>query len=87
MTSPIALIISLIALIAPIKYLSGNDCSLYLASFLPLGQSIGGFVASMNRNLTRYYSRHTRQHTHMELADGLRVCMVAAIKEWAIVNG
>ena len=41
----------------------------------------------MNKNLTRYYSRHTRQHTQMELADGLKVCMIAAIKEWAIING
>ena len=41
----------------------------------------------MNKNLTRYYSRHTRQQTHMELADGLKTCMISAIKEWAVVNG
>jgi len=51
------------------------------------GQSIGGFVASMNRLLTRYYSRPTRQHTHMELADGLKTCMIAALKEWKEKNG
>jgi aubergine-like protein len=41
----------------------------------------------MNKNLTRYYSRHTRQHTQMELADGLKICMTAALKEWTTING
>merc|ERR1719334_1772844 len=50
------------------------------------GQSVGGFVASMNRTLTRYYSRPTRQHSHMELADGLKTCMMAALKEWKDKN-
>ena len=47
---------------------------------------MGGFVASMNRTLTRYYSRPTRQHSHMELADGLKTCMMAALKEWKDKN-
>ena len=43
-------------------------------------------MASMNRGFTRYYSRPTRQHTHMELADGLKTCMMAALKEWKEKN-
>lgn len=39
------------------------------------GRSIGGFVASMNQTLTRYYSRAVFQHSMQELMDGLKLCM------------
>jgi len=51
------------------------------------GQSVGGFVASLNPNLTKYHSRCTFQHTGMELADGLKVCMTGALRRYAQENG
>jgi aubergine-like protein len=44
------------------------------------GRSVGGFVATMNDDLTRYYCRCTFQHSGQELCDGLEVCMQAALK-------
>ena len=38
------------------------------------GRSVAGYVASMNKSLTRYYSRVAFQHNHQELLDGLVVC-------------
>ena len=38
------------------------------------GRSVGGFVASMNKNLTRYYSRVAFHMQHQELLDGMVVC-------------
>lgn len=37
-------------------------------------RSAVGFIASMNKNLTRYYSRVTFQETHQELVDKVLVC-------------
>lgn len=51
------------------------------------GRSVGGFVASMNQGLTRYYSRVTFQHNHQELWNGLKVCMAAALKNYNELNG
>jgi len=51
------------------------------------GRSVGGFVASMNPALTKYYSRVTFQHNHQELWTGLSVCMTAALKNFNRVNG
>lgn len=39
------------------------------------GQSIGGFVASTNGTLTRYYSKITKQRSHSEISEQLKVCM------------
>lgn len=39
------------------------------------GKSVGGFIASTNKHLTKYYSRITQQQSHQEIADQLRVCM------------
>ncbi|KXJ05959.1 Piwi-like protein 1, partial [Exaiptasia diaphana] len=50
------------------------------------GRSVGGFVASLNQTLTRYYSRCTFQHQHQELIDGLKVCMTAALRKYQEVN-
>ena len=38
------------------------------------GRSVAGYVASMNKSLTRYYSRVAFQHNSQELIDGLVVC-------------
>ncbi|XP_022109192.1 piwi-like protein 1 [Acanthaster planci] len=50
-------------------------------------QSVGGFVASMNHSLTRYYSRCTFQHSGQELIDSLKVCMTSALKNFHEING
>ncbi|XP_071789596.1 piwi-like protein 1 [Asterias amurensis] len=50
------------------------------------GRSVGGFVATMNKTLTRYYSRCTFQHSGQELIDGLKVCMKAALKMYHEIN-
>lgn len=51
------------------------------------GRSIGGFIASMNQTLTRYYSRAVFQHSMQELMDGLKMCMAAALKKYHEING
>ncbi|XP_032223626.2 piwi-like protein 1 [Nematostella vectensis] len=51
------------------------------------GRSVGGFVASLNKPCTRYYSRCTFQHSGQELVDGLKVCMTAALRQWQQING
>ena len=38
------------------------------------GRSVGAFVASMNKQCTRYYSRCMFQHNAQELTDGLKAC-------------
>ncbi|CAH3013726.1 unnamed protein product [Porites evermanni] len=50
------------------------------------GRSVGGFVASMNQTLTKYYSRVSFQHTGMELIDGLVVNMRAALRRYNDIN-
>ena len=37
--------------------------------------SVGGFVASLNKSFTKYYSKCTFQHNSQELLDQLIVCM------------
>lgn len=54
---------------------------------LQKGRSVGGFVASTNATLTKYYSRVTFQHTGMELIDGLKTLMTAALKKYRDLNG
>ncbi|XP_078598434.1 piwi-like protein 1 [Branchiostoma floridae x Branchiostoma japonicum] len=54
---------------------------------LTKGQSVGGFVASMNRHLTRWYSRCTfHQHSGQELIDGLKHCLVASLRHYQSIN-
>jgi aubergine-like protein len=50
------------------------------------GRSVGGFIASTNNSLTRYYSQCMFQHTGQELADNLKVCMTAALKNYHDIN-
>jgi len=54
---------------------------------LSKGKSIGGFVASTNKYLTRYYSRITQQTSHQEISDQLKICMTGALKKYHEVNG
>ncbi|XP_061421204.1 piwi-like protein 2 isoform X2 [Lethenteron reissneri] len=49
-------------------------------------QSVVGFVASMNRSVSRWYSRVVRQSTAQELVDGLNLCMTSAIKKYYELN-
>ncbi|XP_020631825.1 piwi-like protein 1 isoform X2 [Orbicella faveolata] len=51
------------------------------------GRSVGGFVASMNKTLTKYYSKVSFQHTGMELIDQLKTNMTAALRRYHEVNG
>ena len=39
--------------------------------------SVGGFVASLNKPLTKYYSKCTFQHNSQELVDQLVICMIS----------
>ncbi|XP_022111916.1 piwi-like protein 1 [Acanthaster planci] len=50
------------------------------------GKSIGAFVASTNKLLTRWYSRVCFQTPQQELIDGLKLCLVASIKKYHEIN-
>ena len=39
-------------------------------------RTVGGFVASINKTLTKFYSRCTFQASHQELIPQLKVCFV-----------
>ncbi|XP_015273353.1 PREDICTED: piwi-like protein 1 [Gekko japonicus] len=49
-------------------------------------RSIAGFVASLNRGITRWYSRCVVQDRGQELVDGLKVCLQAALRTWYTYN-
>lgn len=49
-------------------------------------QSVCGFVASMNRNCTRWFSRCRIHPVSQELVDGLKICMVSALTKFHEVN-
>ena len=49
--------------------------------------SIGAFVASSNHICTRWYSRVTIQMKGQELVDGLKTCLVAALRKYHECNG
>ncbi|XP_078682107.1 piwi-like protein 1 [Branchiostoma floridae x Branchiostoma belcheri] len=53
---------------------------------LTKGMSVGGFVASMNRHLTRWYSKCTFQQTGQELIDQLKHCLVASLRNYQAIN-
>ena len=46
------------------------------------GRSVGGFVASTNKSLTRWYSRVCFQSPGQELIDGLKMCLTASLKKY-----
>jgi len=70
----------------PLKKLMVVGFDVYHDS-LTKGKSIGGFVASTNKFLTRYYSRTTSQTSHQEISDQLKVCMAGALKKYNEING
>ena len=46
------------------------------------GRSVGGVVASMNKPLTRWYSRVCFQTPGQELIDGLKVALTSALRQY-----
>ncbi|XP_075119109.1 piwi-like protein 1 [Leptodactylus fuscus] len=50
-------------------------------------RSIAGFVASMNKNMTRWFSRCVVQDQRQEIVDGLKVCLQASLHAWYKCNG
>ncbi|KAK6165172.1 hypothetical protein SNE40_023615 [Patella caerulea] len=49
-------------------------------------RSIAGFVASMNKSCTRYYSRCYFQGPQQELIDGLKTCLISALRKYHEIN-
>ncbi|XP_063287992.1 piwi-like protein 1 [Pelobates fuscus] len=49
-------------------------------------RSIAAFVASMNKGLTSWFSRCVIQDQKQEIVDGLKVCMLAALRAYESVN-
>lgn len=50
------------------------------------GHSVGGIVASMNKDLTHWYSRTTFQTAHEELSSKLQIMMQMLLKRYNEVN-
>ena len=46
------------------------------------GQSVVGFVASVNASMTRWYSRAKYQSAGQELVDTVKVCMIECLKKY-----
>ncbi|XP_039205017.1 piwi-like protein 4 [Crotalus tigris] len=51
------------------------------------GNSVVGFVASLNASITKWYSRCILQCAGTSMADCLRICMEGAINNWQKYNG
>ncbi|KAK3795239.1 hypothetical protein RRG08_056298 [Elysia crispata] len=49
-------------------------------------QSVGGFVASMNRLCTRWYSNVCFQRPGQELVHGLQICLTSALRKYHAEN-
>ncbi|NXE51879.1 PIWL1 protein, partial [Casuarius casuarius] len=45
-------------------------------------RSIAGFVASLNEEMTRWFSRCVLQDRGQELVDGLKACLQTALRDW-----
>ncbi|XP_072409954.1 piwi-like protein 2 isoform X1 [Chiloscyllium punctatum] len=45
-------------------------------------QSVVGFVASMNKAMTKWFSKVAFQMPNQEIIDGLKICMVASLKKY-----
>ncbi|KAM9320660.1 piwi-like protein 1 [Gastrophryne carolinensis] len=50
-------------------------------------RSIAGFIASMNKGMTRWFSRCVVQDQKQEIVDGLKICMQASLHAWYKSNG
>lgn len=44
------------------------------------GASVAAFVSSLNQTLTRWYSKVCFQGPGQELVDGLKTCLISALK-------
>lgn len=44
--------------------------------------SVAAFVASINKSLTRWYSKVCFQGPQQELVDGLRTCFISSLKKY-----
>ncbi|XP_028269817.1 piwi-like protein 1 [Parambassis ranga] len=49
-------------------------------------RSIGALVASLNQNMTRWFSKCVLQHKGQELMDGLKMALTAALKDYVKFN-
>ncbi|XP_041065710.1 piwi-like protein 2 [Carcharodon carcharias] len=49
-------------------------------------QSVVGFVASMNKAMTKWFSKVAFQMPNQEIIDGLKICMVASLKKYYEIN-
>ncbi|XP_051897227.1 piwi-like protein 2 isoform X2 [Pristis pectinata] len=49
-------------------------------------QSVVGFVASLNKAMTKWFSRVVFQMPKQEIIDGLKICMVASLKKYYEIN-
>ncbi|XP_069623085.1 piwi-like protein 2 [Ranitomeya imitator] len=69
----------------PLKYLMVVGIDVYHDPSRGL-RSVTGFVASMNRCLTQWYSRVVFQLPHQEIMDGLKLCLWGALEKFYEVN-
>jgi len=69
----------------PLKNLMVVGFDVYHDS-LTKGKSIGGFVASTNKYLTRYYSKITSQTSHHEICSQLKASMTGALRKYNEIN-
>ena len=51
------------------------------------GQSVVGFVASVNPAMTRWYSRAKNQVPGIELVDTLKICLMESLQKYHEVSG
>lgn len=70
----------------PVKNMMVVGMDVYHDSASGQKRSILGFVASTNKHLTRWYSRVSIQGRRQEIADGLKMCMKAALSKYHEVN-
>ncbi|XP_062913289.1 piwi-like protein 2 isoform X1 [Mobula hypostoma] len=49
-------------------------------------QSVVGFVASLNKSMTKWFSRVMFQMPEEEIISGLKICMVASLKKYHEIN-
>ncbi|XP_032869778.1 piwi-like protein 2 [Amblyraja radiata] len=49
-------------------------------------RSVVGFVASLNKAMTKWFSRVAFQMPNQEIIDGLKICMVASLKKYYEIN-
>ncbi|XP_077302628.1 argonaute 3 [Arctopsyche grandis] len=78
---------SLWAIPIPYKRLMVIGIDVYHSAESSNKNSVGGFVASYNDSLTRWYSRVCFQSTHQEIVDKIKICLLDALKLYLDHNG